>query len=598
MPDLEIFSRDKTIVWRVTLQNKPMRLGRMQGLVDITTPPQDNYISKIHATVHWNDGKLKVTKHPDASNPVYRVEPGKTPTPVDEMELVPGDSFQIGSTVFRLCPEADEVPPTADEPMHTITTEKAYSKDNIREFRFADANQRVEALADLPNLILSMQQERMLEQQVLDTLLKGIPEADFVAIVRLDLESPEDNPRVFRLATKAREQAGRTGEEHTPSRRLVSAAIRNYTPTHHVWQAGNIDPTFTTDVSMDWALCAPMPDQIAPDIGIYAAGKLRWGAAGGESGKERQFQGDLKFAQLTADIYAAIRRMLELQQLQKTLSRFLPMPIVAQMLRQVGDFDEFLQARECEITVLFCDLRGSCRLAESGNDLKQLLSRLSEALSNMTDNIVSRWGVIGDFQGDAAMAFWGWPKGDRQIEQAAQAALHIQRRFREAATRSGIACGIGMAHGLGLAGRLGTMDQYKIGAFGPVVNLAARLEGLTKYFQVPILVDGSFAAKLPTDQDWSRKRRVARVRPAGMDTNVDLYELMPSEAEPGAMPEHMRRKYERALDLFNEGKWTEASNILGTLQNDGPALALKKFMAEKGGNPPAGWDGTIIMQSK
>jgi adenylate cyclase len=490
------------------------------------------------------------------------------------------------------------MPHTTDEVAHTITTEKAYTKDNVRDFRFADANQRVEALADLPNLILSMQQERMLEQQVLDTLLKGIPEADFVAIVRLDMDSPEDNPRIHRLATKSREQAGRGGEEHNPSRRLVSTAIRNYSATHHVWQGGNIDPTFTTDVSMDWALCVPMPDQIAPDLGLYAAGKLRWGSAGGEAGKERQFQGDVKFAQLTADVYAAIRRMLELQQLQKTLSRFLPMPIVAQMLRQVGDFDEFLQARECDITVLFCDLRGSCRLAESGSDMQQLLARLSEALSAMTDNIVSRWGVIGDFQGDAAMAFWGWPKGERQIEQAAQAALHIQRRFREMATKSGIACGIGMAHGRGIAGRLGTMDQYKIGAFGPVVNLAARLEGLTKFFQVPIIVDGGFASKLPAEQDWVRKRRIAKVRPAGMDCTVELFELLPSEAEAGAMPDHTRRRYERALDLFNDGKWTESANLLGALQNDGPAQALRKFIADNKSTPPAGWDGTINMTSK
>jgi adenylate cyclase len=216
----------------------------------------------------------------------------------------------------------------------------------------------------------------------------------------------------------------------------------------------------------------------------------------------------------------------------------------------------------------------------------------------MTDNIVSRWGVIGDFQGDAAMAFWGWPRGDRQVEQAAQAALHIQRRFRELATRSGIACGIGMAHGRGIAGRLGTMDQYKVGAFGPVVNLAARLEGLTKHFQVPILVDGNFAAQMPTDQEWVRKRRIARVQPAGMEMVVDLYELMPSEAEPGALPDHSRRRYERALDLFIDGKWTEAGNLLGSLQNDGPAAALRKWIADHGGSAPSGWDGTIVMKSK
>jgi adenylate cyclase len=252
MPTLEIFSRDKSIYWRVPLAGKPLRLGRMPGLVDIVTPPQDNFISRIHATVHWRDGQLHVARHADANNPVYRIEPGKPPAPTEEMNLLPGESFQIGSTVFRVCPDGGADTTSADAAQATITNETSFDPEKVREFRFADADQRVAALADLPQLILSTQHERMLEQQVLDTMLKGIPEADVVAIVRLEPDCREEDPRVQVLALKCREQAKMSGaDEHRPSRRLVHNAIRYYSPTHHVWQAGHVNPAYTTDATMD-----------------------------------------------------------------------------------------------------------------------------------------------------------------------------------------------------------------------------------------------------------------------------------------------------------------------------------------------------------
>src|SRR5205085_10396074 len=137
-------------------------------------------------------------------------------------------------------------------------------------------------------------------------------------------------------------------------------------------------------------LCVPMPDHIAPDHGLYASGRLRMGLAAAKEGKDRQHQGDIKFAQLTADIYASLRRTIELSNQQRILTRFLPMPIIAQMGKHTGDFDDFLQARECDITVLFCDLRGSCKIVETGqSDLQKLLNQLSDALGVMTENIVS-----------------------------------------------------------------------------------------------------------------------------------------------------------------------------------------------------------------
>jgi adenylate cyclase len=607
MAFLDIFSRDKSISWRVPLTGKPLRLGRMPGLADIVTPPTDNFISKVHATIHLQpDGLLRVVRNGEAHNPIYRIKSGEAPVASDDFTIPVGESFQIGETVFRLCDDDQDGSDTAEENAGPLTSESAYAPDKVREFRFVDANHRMEALADLPQLILSTQHERMLEQSVLDTLLKGIPEADVAAIVRLDPTSPDNDPRVQVLAMKGRESARSGADGHRPSRRLVHNAIRYLTPTHHVWQSGGSgDVAYTVNAGMDWALCVPLPDYIAPDLGLYASGQLRitLPGPGADAARELQYQGDIKFAQLTADIFAALRRTIELTNQQRTISRFLPMPIIAQLGRQSGDLDEFLQARECDITALFCDLRGSCKLAESGaEDLQKLLGRLGDALAVMTDNIVSRWGVIGDFQGDAAMAFWGWPSGERQVERAAESALHIQRRFRDLTHRpgslQGMECGIGLAFGRGLAGRLGTPDQYKVGAFGPVVNLASRLESLTKQFRVGILIDGAFAAKLSTDLPWCRTRRIGKVQPLGICVPVDVYELLPSEAEAGSLPEALRRRFERAVDAFQAGRWPEATKLLTDVVGDGPADFLRRFMSERGGTAPAGWDGTIVMATK
>src|SRR5262249_31936027 len=147
---------------------------------------------------------------------------------------------------FRLCPDDEPEPTTAEVKAPPAPSETSVSAADLNKFRFTDASHRVDALADLPQLILSAQHERMLDQQVLDTMLKGLPEADIVAIVRLAPDCAEADPRVQVMALKTRETALARGvAEHRPSRRLVFKAVRYLWPTHHVWQGGGGDLNFT-----------------------------------------------------------------------------------------------------------------------------------------------------------------------------------------------------------------------------------------------------------------------------------------------------------------------------------------------------------------
>jgi adenylate cyclase len=263
--------------------------------------------------------------------------------------------------------------------------------------------------------------------------------------------------------------------------------------------------------------------------------------------------------------------------------------------------DQLLSPGRTNVTVLFCDLRGSCRLAEEEQDLQAICDRVTEALRLMTDNIVREDGVIADFQGDAAMGFWGWPEETSdQVEHAARAALGILKAFHQARRLrshplAAFGCGIGIAHGPGLAGRLGTLDQFKVGAFGPVVNLAARLESLTKSFGCSILLDEQAAAKL-ADRPF-RLRRLAKTQPFGMSRALMVHELLPPSHEAGAMAERDRLDYEAALDNFLAGRWDLALGLLDRLPLDKSAEFLKQRIRQLEA-PPADWNGVVVMESK
>jgi adenylate cyclase len=187
-----------------------------------------------------------------------------------------------------------------------------------------------------------------------------------------------------------------------------------------------------------------------------------------------------------------------------------------------------------------------------------------------------------------------------QIEQAAKAALEISRKFAQRSVLpshalSGFACGVGLAHGTAIAGRIGAPDQYKIGVFGPAVNLAARLESMTKQFQVRILVDEAVAKAIQSNRRGPRCRTIAKVRPVGLSP-LQVSELLLPADEVGAMKEPTRLDYESAYRFFLDGRWDKTKKLLPFA--DGPSERLKQFMAQHANGPPPNWDGVIPLTEK
>jgi adenylate cyclase len=543
--------------------------------------------------LQWQGNGLLVRREPSARNPVYFHG-----EPCDEFTAAVGDAFVIGQTRFEV---QAPVPAPADRTPHTELT---CSPQELREVRFLDADARIDALAALPEVIRYSPGDQELENRVVDVLLQGIAGAEATAIVCLKPAPAGADPEIEVRAVKSRRPNRAPWQ---PSRRLVLDAIdsRRQSILYRWTTPAQPVNDFTAYAAVDWAICVPLPDDPTPGWGLYVIGRQPAVLPGNTPAQQEAFKGDLKFTELAANIFGALRQVRDLQRRHALLSRFLSQAVLAVLLTQ-DNLEEVLKPRETDVSVLFCDLRGSCRIGEEGReDLTGLWDNVSAALGIMTSGITDQDGVIGDFQGDPAMGFWGWPLDvPDQVQRAARAALYIRKRFARAAQDkgrplAGFACGIGITHGPAVAGKLGTLDQFKVGVFGPVVNLAARLESLTKLFQVPILVDEATAQALAgPDSLWWRCRRVARVQPYGMTSRLMVSELLPPVQEPGAMPEQDRRDYEAALDAFLAGRWADTLQLLRPLRLDGPARFLREFMQRRQSMPPAGWDGTIVLEAK
>jgi adenylate cyclase len=442
---------------------------------------------------------------------------------------------------------------------------------------------------------------------VIDVLLSGIARAQTAAVVWMNLApaAPGGKPEIHLRSTKSRSSATAAG--FRPSTRLIVDALqRRRQMMLHLWRPGEMGSSYTADLSFDWAVCAPLPDEPEPGWAVYVAGVLDSTLSQLDDVHQKErLEPDMKFVGLVADVYGALRHVLHLQRREAELAIFLPEPVRAALAGR--DLENVLAPKEADVTVLFCDLRGSCKIADdSQDDLAGLWNGVSEALGIMTSSIIDQGGVIGDFQGDAAMGFWGWPLNTPdQTERAARAALNIRRKFAQVALQKGHAlagfhCGIGIASGRAIAGRLGTFDQAKVSVYGPRVNLAARLESMTKLFQVPILLDDLTAEQLLSRgcSPWARCRKVAKVIPYGMRASLAISELMPPAVEPGALPERDRRDYEAALAAFSAGNWQDCLDLLQRLPRDGPSEFLKIHMERHQHIPPTNWDGVIPLDSK
>lgn len=543
----------------------------------------DLNISRHHFNLVSDGESVRVSKLESAANPVFFQG-----VSADSFTLQPGQHFVVGKTTFTLLSNRAFVTQDVPDPIR----QKTFTNEYLRQLPYRDANQRMEVLNRLPKLISSAANVDGLVQQVASMLLAGIPSATTVGVVASDSSGTRLIDWDYR---------GSDSIEFQPSERLIRTSVESNQSILHVWSGEGKNAEFTLDYDNDWAFVVPFSGAATPGWGIYVAGRNSMGQGSGHSRQvDADLQDDIKFTELVTSTIANVLLVKSLERQQTSLRPFFA-PVVLQAIGE-EDPERVLAPRECDVAVLFCDLKGFSKTSEEmAGDLIGLLDRVSQKLGIMTRNILSFGGVVGDFHGDAAMGFWGWPlEQEDSAKSACLASLSIQDELELISSKNpdltsrDLEIGMGIATGRAVVGKIGTKDQVKVTAFGPVVNLASRLEGLTRKFGGLILVDQCTAHELDRwPESGLSSRRLAKVQPFGLRSSYDIFELRKT-----VLSSEHSNNYTAALDAFESGDWPLAKTIFERCPDDDPARNfLLEFIRDRR-SPPEHWSGVLTDLSK
>ncbi|MGA1845190.1 MAG: CHASE2 domain-containing protein [bacterium] len=200
------------------------------------------------------------------------------------------------------------------------------------------------------------------------------------------------------------------------------------------------------------------------------------------------------------------------------------------LLHQALEDDDLASPRigtTVDITVVFADIRNFTSFANR-NPPEKVVEMLNLFFSRMTDIILSHNGRIDKFIGDAIMAFWGASAGDVHPRQAVVAAIDmihalepLGNELRERGFDFDLNIGIGINSGSAILGTIGSQDKLNYTIVGDTVNVASRLQELTKTYECPIIISESTYRMLGTDIPC---RLVDVIHVRGKEKRIRIYE--------------------------------------------------------------------------
>lgn len=310
-------------------------------------------------------------------------------------------------------------------------------------------------------------------------------------------------------------------------------------------------------------------------------------------------------------VILAIRYILEEKNkkfVKEAFSKYLAPSVVELVLKDPSKLT--VGGERKEITILFSDLRGFTGFSEK-MDPKTLSQFLNEYLSEMTEIIFEYEGTLDKYIGDAIMAFWGAPlHQDNHAELAWKAGVAMQKKLKEIAPIFKEKYGIDVSVGVGInsgevsVGNMGSKRIFEYTVIGDHVNLASRLESLTRLYGCDILSTLHTVNATPqASRDHLHYRIIDSVIVKGKTQSVDLIQIVDS-----ALPLEVVVEFKRAQEYFRARLWDEARACYAssgekfraaTGSEDTVAeIFIKRCEQFKEFPPEEGWDGTIEMRRK
>jgi len=290
--------------------------------------------------------------------------------------------------------------------------------------------------------------------------------------------------------------------------------------------------------------------------------------------------------------------------LQDAMARYLS-PAVSRWVLE--DFDRLRLGGELrEMTVLFNDLR---RFTTFAHELapEVVVSLLNLYRTEMTERVFAEDGVLAQYAGDALEAFWNAPMDQPDhARRACAAALgmvtaleRLQPEFARRGWRD-LDMAVGINSGPMVVGNMGSRARLAYTAVGDAVNVAARLEGLSKEYGVRILVGEATHAAAGAAFEYRFLDVVAVV---GRDTSLTVYELLGLAGSLTPATAARLARYHEGIAWYRRRQWREAAarfdELAAESPGDGPVELYRRRSRELLADPPpADWNGVFVARVK
>jgi len=282
---------------------------------------------------------------------------------------------------------------------------------------------------------------------------------------------------------------------------------------------------------------------------------------------------------------------------------YVPKEIVAEMAKNPGEYS--MRGESREMTVLFSDIRDFTSISE-GLTPESLKDLINTYFTKMTLHIQEKRGTVDKYIGDAIMAFWGAPVADaKQARHAVECGLEMQKALRalnKVFVKKGwpaLRIGVGLNCGRMSVGDMGSQFRRSYTVMGDAVNVASRLEQLTKVYGVDILVSENIVNQAPRFV----YREVDKVRVKGKLEGTAIFEPVGHEGKVADDVVAEIDRFHKALEHYRSQRWDEAERTLNDLAAASPdeklyALYLERIAYFRATPPNADWDGVFVFTSK
>ncbi len=287
------------------------------------------------------------------------------------------------------------------------------------------------------------------------------------------------------------------------------------------------------------------------------------------------------------------------REIRSVFSKFVPQEIINDLVTRKRR-TSMLAGEKRELTILFSDIRSFTTLSET-NSPENVVSFLNRYLETMCEIIIDHGGMVDKFIGDAILAIFGAPKSwPDNANRAVETALAMSKAVSEFDTKGitlppeGLDIGIGIHMGDAIVGTIGSSTKFDYTVIGDAVNLASRLEGLSKVYHSRIIISDMVAKELKAKEGSGfQVREIEQVIVKGKG-NTTLIHAVEDKSDKVLSPAELDL-YRKGLSMYQLKNWKTASRYFSDVLASKPEDSLASLYLARCEEflktpPPPSWD--------